>query len=112
MAKRNILSILLLAAMLLAIGGCQNQTLSQKAQLLESTDYAFAGAVKVATVLKPMFTPQEIADANVIIHAGQKCLNAESVWLKNPVGPEPGIDCAIVATTELLTMSKGKAVKQ
>jgi hypothetical protein len=110
--KQVTLSILLVTAMMLAMmGGC-NQTLSQKAQLLESTDYAFTGAIKVATILKPMFTPQEDADANVIIHAGQKSLNDEAAWLKNPVGPEPGIDDALTATTKLLAMSKGKAVKQ
>jgi hypothetical protein len=109
--KRFTLSILLLAAIVLTMGGCQNQTLSQKAQLLESADYTFAGAVRVATVLKPMMSAEDKANADLIIHTGQKCLNDEAAWLKNPVGPEPGIDCALTSTTELLTMSKGKSVK-
>ncbi len=97
--------------MLMSIGGCGNQTLSQKAQLLQSTDYTFAGAVKVTTILKSTLTPAEIADANIIIHAGQKCLNAEAAWLKNPVGPDPGLDNALEAIAELAVMSKGKATK-
>lgn len=117
--KRTPIILLLMAALCLALysaGGCNspNQTLSQKAETLKATETAFVSAVKIVTILRTAGTlnQQDIDIANILIHQGQACLNQESAWLKNPVGPEPAwFDCVINVTDQLLASTIRKDTK-
>ena len=113
MRKVRFLMVAVLVCVLLA--GC-SQPLSQQVELLESTDAVFVAAVRVATVLKAAgeFTPQEVADINVIIHQTKLCLNAEAAYLKDPCNvPQPDwFNCATSGITQILSHTKNKGVKQ
>lgn len=111
--KQRLFIVVLLASLLLA-GGCQNQTLSQEAKLFEAEAKLFTASVNVATVLRTaqVFTPEETAELNIIIHQTQLCLNAEAAYLKDPRNmPEPDwFNCAATGIGAILDRTNGKAV--
>ena len=111
-----ILLILLLPILVFAGCGGQNQTLSQKGDILKATDGSFVAAIKVVTVLKTVpgtFNQEDVNVINILIHRGQSCLNNEANWLKDPNGPEPAwFDCAINTTQDLLAYAAKKGGKQ
>jgi hypothetical protein len=112
--RKIVLTLCLLALACGCYSSSQTLSLSQKAETLKATETAFVSAVKIVTILKAAgaLSQQEIDITNVLIHQGQACLNQESAWLKNPVGPEPvWFDCAISVTNQLLVSTTGKEPK-